>query len=293
MPTHTSDAPNVSAYSLTIAKNGAFGFRATVDTVPTISGAGKTTEAATTAARTKLRKHLAELQAAGAPLPSPTPPKPAATEAKAETSPAAPAPRLLELLAQADASAPAAFLEERRKNAAVAAEFTNASRDIQKLFCDLLRLEGFGKALSYDSDRVENESGTTAQIRAWAEAPDLDLALAAEIYLPRDSGPLVVRNVRAGIKRKSLNRTAEVPIAIHESAGGAALYTNEVYEAFTKLVTQVSLAAEASREPDPPPEPTQTIWGAIDDLYDRVESLESGTALPSKTGGADVTTAEL
>jgi hypothetical protein len=293
MPTRTSDGPDVSAYSMTIAKNGAFGFRATVDAVPTISGAGNTTEAATTAARTKLRKHLAELQAAGTALPPPVAPKPATTEAKTETSLATPAPRLLELLAQADASAPAAFLEERRKNAAVVAEFTNASRDIQKLFCDLLRFEGFRKALSYDSDRVETESGTTAQIRAWTEAPDLDLALGAEIYLPRDSGPLVVRNVRAAIKRKSLNRTAEVPIAIVDSPDGAAIYTNEVFEAFTNLVEQVSLAAEASREPDPPPAPAHTIWQAIDDLYDRIESLESGTALPSKTGGADVTTAEL
>lgn len=287
MPTRTSDAPDVSAYSLTITKNGAFGFRATVDTVPTISGAGKTTETATTAARTKLRKHLAELQAAGSPLPSPTPPKPIATEPKTDVELAAPAPRLLELLAQADASAPATFLEERRKAAAVVEDFTAASRDVQKLFCDLLRLDGFAKALSYDTNRVEDESGTTAQIRAWAEAPDLDLAIGAEIYLPREDGPLVVRDVRAALKRKSLNRTAEVPIAIHESAGGAALYTNEVYEAFTKLVAQVSLAAEASREPDPPPAPTQTTWEAIDDLYDRVESLESGTAPSSKNDGTE------
>ncbi len=293
MPTRTSDGPDVSAYSLTIAKNGAFGFRATVDAVPTISGAGKTTESATTAARTKLRKHVAELQAAGSPLPPPMPPKPVATETKTEADLAAPAPRLLELLAQADASAPAAFLEERRKSAAVVADFTAASREVQKLFCDLLRLEGFAKALSYDSDRVEDDNGTTAQVRAWAEAPDLDLALGAEIYLPRDTGPLAVRSVRAALKRKSLNRTAEVPIAIHGSTGGAALYTNEVYEAFAKLVSQVSLAAEASREPDPPPEPTHTIWEAIDDLYDRVESLESGTAPSSKTAAPDTSSAGL
>lgn len=134
MPKTTIDDLDVSAYSMTMAKNGAFGFRATVDAVPTISGATKTAEAATTAARTKLRKHLAELQAAGTLLPPPQPPKPATTETKTEAGLAAPAPRLLKLLTQADASAPAAFLEQRRKHAAVAAvaaEFTAASREIQ------------------------------------------------------------------------------------------------------------------------------------------------------------------
>lgn len=238
-----------------------------------------------TAARAKLSNHLIQLQAAGAPLPPPTLPIAPTTETTTTSGgePPIPAPRLLELLAKADASAPAPFLEERRKKAAAAADFAAASRQVQALFCDLLRLDGFGKALSYDSDRVEDELGTTAQIRAWAEAPDLDIALGAQITLPHDAGLLVVKNVRAGLKRKSLNRAAEVSIEVHESPDGAALYTNEVYAAFTSLVDQVSLAAEAAREPDPPPEPTHTTWEAINDLYDRVEALESRTGASPTT----------
>jgi hypothetical protein len=195
------------------------------------------------------------------------------------------APRLLDLLKDADDAAPPEFIEQRRQRAAFAAEFEATSRDIQKLFCDLLVFEGFTKPLGYESNRQVTEGGIVAQVRAWADAADLSVALGAEVYLPREPGPVVVRDVRAGVQRTSTKQSAELPIDIHESPEGAALHRDEVYAAFTSLIAEVSLATEAARAREiklPLEQPPNAYWDAIDALEGRVTALEAGVIKPGK-----------
>lgn len=154
------------------------------------------------------------------------------------------------------------------------------------MFCDLLIFDGFTKPLGYDSNRQETDGGIVAQVRAWADAADMSVALGAELYLPRESGPVVIRSVRAGVQRTSTKRSAELPLDIHESPEGPALHRDEVYAAFTSLMAEVSLAAEAvrAREIGLPFEspPQDAHWDAIEALEGRVTALEAGAAKPGK-----------
>lgn len=49
------------------------------------------------------------------------------------------------------------------------------------MLCDVLTLDGLGKPFAYESDRVVDEAGISANVRAWAEGGDLSAAIAARI----------------------------------------------------------------------------------------------------------------
>lgn len=116
MAADTSTEIDVSIYAITAATNGAFGFLETVEAMPDVTGTAKTSEGAVAAARAKLRKRLAAMEAAGTVMPAAPAPMVA--------------PRMLDLLKDADDAAPAEFLEQRRRRAAFAAEFEATSRDM-------------------------------------------------------------------------------------------------------------------------------------------------------------------